>query len=97
MRKRELAVVILAAGMGKRMKSDLPKVLHELGGRPLIRWVAEAAKELKPARIVVITGHGGQKVTESLKDEKVTFAEQKEQLGTAHAVMRSSLTVSVAA
>lgn len=90
MQKRELAVVILAAGMGKRMKSDLPKVLHELQGRSLIHWVVEAAKELRPARIVVITGHGGEKVMESLKDEEVSFAEQKEQLGTAHAVMQAS-------
>ena len=90
MDKRELAVVILAAGMGKRMKSDLPKVLHKLKGRPLVRWVVEAAKELKPARIVVITGHGGQKVMESLKGEELSFAEQKEQLGTAHAVMQAS-------
>ena len=90
MEKRELAVVILAAGMGKRMKSDLPKVLHELQGRSLIRWVVEAAKELNPSRIVVITGHGSERVMEDLKDEDVTFAEQKEQLGTAHAVMQAS-------
>ena len=90
MNKRELAVVILAAGMGKRMKSDLPKVLHKLSGRPLVRWVVEAAKELKPARIIVVTGHGGGKVMESLKDEEVSFAEQKEQLGTAHAVMQAA-------
>ncbi|MFQ5431417.1 MAG: sugar phosphate nucleotidyltransferase [Nitrospinota bacterium] len=90
MQKCELAVVILAAGMGKRMKSDMPKVLHKLSGRPLVRWVVEAAKELKPARIIVITGHGGQKVMESLKNEVVAFAEQKEQLGTAHAVLQAS-------
>ena len=90
MQKRELAVVILAAGMGKRMKSDLPKVLHLLKGRPLISWVVEAAKELKPARIIVVTGHGGEKVMETLKDEGLAFAEQKQQLGTAHAVMQAS-------
>ena len=90
MQKRELAVVILAAGMGKRMKSDLPKVLHLLKGRPLISWVVEAAKKLKPTRIIVVTGHGGEKVVETLKDEGLAFAEQKQQLGTAHAVMQAS-------
>jgi len=90
MQKRELAVVILAAGMGKRMKSDLPKVLHRLKGRNLVSWVVEAAKRLQPSRIVVITGHGGEKVMESLKGENVSFAEQKEQLGTAHAVTQAS-------
>lgn len=89
MPKRELAVIILAAGIGKRMKSDLPKVLHELSGRPLIQWVVRAAKRLMPERIVVVTGRGGEQVRESLNGFNVSFARQAEQLGTAHAVLQA--------
>ena len=89
MPKRELAVIILAAGIGKRMKSDLPKVLHELSGRPLVQWVVRAAKRLMPERIIVVTGRGGEQVRESLNGFNVSFARQAEQLGTAHAVLQA--------
>jgi bifunctional UDP-N-acetylglucosamine pyrophosphorylase/glucosamine-1-phosphate N-acetyltransferase len=81
-----IAVVILAAGKGKRMNSDLPKVLHKLGGQPLIGHVVATAKKLSPKKIVVVVGHGSEKVKAALKVEKILFAEQIEQHGTAHAV-----------
>ena len=55
---KKLAVVILAAGEGTRMKSSKPKVLHKLGGRPIIKWVLSGVKTLKPERIYVVVGHG---------------------------------------
>ncbi|MCR5085291.1 MAG: bifunctional UDP-N-acetylglucosamine diphosphorylase/glucosamine-1-phosphate N-acetyltransferase GlmU [Succinivibrionaceae bacterium] len=87
-----LNVVILAAGMGKRMRSRLPKVLHTLAGTPLLFHVIKAAAALDPERIVVVTGHGGAAVREALAQlppalgARVATAEQREQLGTAHAV-----------
>ena len=54
---RELAVVILAAGQGKRMKSNLPKVLHPLGGRPMVQHVLDTASALNPSRLVVVVGN----------------------------------------
>ena len=57
-----LKIVILAAGQGKRMRSQLPKVLHTLGGKPLLQWVIDAAVDLDPAQIIVIYGHGGEQV-----------------------------------
>ena len=62
----DLSVVVLAAGQGKRMYSDLPKVLHPLGGRPLLSHVVATALELDPARVVVVYGHGGRVVPERL-------------------------------
>jgi len=82
-----VSCLILAAGKGERMRSDLPKVLHSLGGRPLIRYAIENARLLKASNIVVIVGHKAPLVREALKGEKVTFAVQREQLGTAHAVV----------
>ncbi|MBI3580874.1 MAG: NTP transferase domain-containing protein [Nitrospinae bacterium] len=81
-----LAVVILAAGRGKRMKSDLPKVLHPLGGRTLVERVVDVAREISPDKIVVVVGHKGGMVREALGGASVIFAEQEEQWGTAHAV-----------
>jgi bifunctional UDP-N-acetylglucosamine pyrophosphorylase / glucosamine-1-phosphate N-acetyltransferase len=82
-----LAVVILAAGQGTRMKSSLPKMLHQAAGRPLLGHVIERAKELLPQRIVVITGHGAEKIEAHFASEPVVFARQLEQLGTAHAFL----------
>ncbi len=82
-----LAVVILAAGQGTRMKSKLPKMLHEVAGRPLLGHVIERAKELGPERIVVVTGHGADAIETHFKDAGVIFARQLEQLGTAHAFL----------
>ncbi|GAB4347105.1 MAG: bifunctional UDP-N-acetylglucosamine diphosphorylase/glucosamine-1-phosphate N-acetyltransferase GlmU [Gammaproteobacteria bacterium] len=84
-----LTVVILAAGQGTRMRSRLPKVLHELAGRPLIQHVIETAKGLKAADIIVVYGHGGERVKEALQDQPVHWVEQSEQLGTGHAVAQA--------
>jgi bifunctional UDP-N-acetylglucosamine pyrophosphorylase/glucosamine-1-phosphate N-acetyltransferase len=84
-----LQVVILAAGLGKRMHSSLPKVLHPLAGRPLLAHAIAAARELKPARLCVVVGHGGGRVREHLADRGIAWAEQSPQLGTGHAVMQA--------
>lgn len=83
------AHVILAAGQGTRMKSRLPKVLHPLLGRPMLAYAVETALALAPERLVVVVGHGGERVREALGGYPVVFAEQKEQLGTAHALMQA--------
>ena len=82
-------IVILAAGMGKRMQSALPKVLHPLAGKPLLSHVIETARTLSPTRLCVIYGHGGDAVPEACKAEDITFAKQEPQLGTGHAVMQA--------
>jgi bifunctional UDP-N-acetylglucosamine pyrophosphorylase/glucosamine-1-phosphate N-acetyltransferase len=84
-----LNVVILAAGQGKRMHSRLPKVLHPLGGRPLITHVIDAARTLKPARICVVYGHGGEQVPQTLKADDLAFVKQQPQLGTGHALAQA--------
>ena len=84
-----LSIVILAAGQGKRMKSDLPKVLQPLAGRPLLSHVLETAKSLGADAIHVVYGHGGDQVRERLKDEPVNWVLQAEQLGTGHAVAQA--------
>jgi bifunctional UDP-N-acetylglucosamine pyrophosphorylase/glucosamine-1-phosphate N-acetyltransferase len=89
----ELAIIVLAAGQGKRMKSELPKVLHPLAGRPMIRHVLDSATALDPARLVVVVGHGGDQVAAAL-DGDLIFVEQKRRLGTGHAVMQAEALVS---
>jgi bifunctional UDP-N-acetylglucosamine pyrophosphorylase / glucosamine-1-phosphate N-acetyltransferase len=84
-----LSVVILAAGQGKRMNSDLPKVLQPLAGRPLLQHVIRAARELNPANIYVVYGHAGAQVQAALSHEEVDWIPQTEQLGTGHAVMQA--------
>ncbi len=84
-----LQVVILAAGQGKRMRSDLPKVLHPLAGRALIAHVIETARRLDPARLCVVIGHGGDRVRDSVAQPDVLWAVQERQLGTGHAVMQA--------
>ena len=82
----KLSIIILAAGQGTRMRSTLPKVLHRLGGRPLLAHVMDTACRLEPHRIHVVYGHGGDQVREALEDAPVDWIEQAEQLGTGHAV-----------
>jgi len=82
-------IVILAAGTGKRMRSALPKVLHRLAGRPLLAHVIDTARALKPARIVVVVGHGAEAVREAVAAPDIAFALQAEQLGTGHAVQQA--------
>lgn len=85
----ELNIVILAAGLGKRMRSALPKVLHPLAGKPLLMHVLETARTLSPKRICVIYGHGGEAVPQAIADETITWVLQSPQLGTGHAVMQA--------
>jgi bifunctional UDP-N-acetylglucosamine pyrophosphorylase/glucosamine-1-phosphate N-acetyltransferase len=83
-------VVILAAGMGKRMQSDLPKVLHPLAGKPLLSHVIDTARLLAPASCCVIYGHGGDAVPTRLAADDLQFVLQQPQLGTGHAVMQAA-------
>jgi bifunctional UDP-N-acetylglucosamine pyrophosphorylase/glucosamine-1-phosphate N-acetyltransferase len=84
-----LDVVILAAGMGKRMNSARPKVLHRLGGRCLAQHVIDSARALGARRICVVYGHGGDEVRESLAAPDLCFALQEPQLGTGHALLQA--------
>jgi bifunctional UDP-N-acetylglucosamine pyrophosphorylase / glucosamine-1-phosphate N-acetyltransferase len=84
-----LNVVILAAGQGKRMHSALPKVLHVLADKPLLGHVFATARSLKPRRICVVYGHGGEQVRAAFPDPDLVWAEQKEQLGTGHALLQA--------
>lgn len=83
-------IVILAAGMGKRMKSSLPKVLHLLGGKPLLQHVIDTAATLSPTQLCVVYGHGGEKVKSAISANNITFIKQAELLGTGHAVMQTA-------
>ncbi|MCF3576928.1 bifunctional UDP-N-acetylglucosamine diphosphorylase/glucosamine-1-phosphate N-acetyltransferase GlmU [Planktothrix agardhii] len=86
------AVAILAAGRGTRMKSDLPKVLHQLGGRTLVQRVLESCVQLQPSRRLIIVGYGADLVRDSLQKTDtqpgLEFVEQTEQLGTGHAIQQ---------
>ena len=85
-----LSVVILAAGQGKRMKSDLPKVVQPLAGRPLLRHVLDTARVLDPAAIHVVYGHGSERVRQLIGDAGISsWVLQAEQLGTGHALMQA--------
>jgi len=82
-----LNIVILAAGLGKRMQSSLPKVLHPIAGKPMLAHVLDNARRLDPDRIVVVVGHGADQVRQAFADQPgVTFALQEPQQGTGHAV-----------
>jgi bifunctional UDP-N-acetylglucosamine pyrophosphorylase/glucosamine-1-phosphate N-acetyltransferase len=83
-------VVILAAGMGKRMHSALPKVLHPLAGKPLLSHVVDTARSLSPTSLTVIYGHGGDAVPLALQADDIAFAKQEPQLGTGHAVIQAA-------
>ena len=82
-------VVILAAGKGKRMYSDLPKVLHPLAGKALLAHVIDTSRQLGAARICVVYGHGGELVRETLDAPDLNWARQEPQLGTGHAVLQA--------
>jgi len=84
-----LAVIVLAAGQGKRMHSGLPKVLHPLAGRPLLAHVLDAARALDPAQILVVHGHGGADVRAAFAGADVSWVEQAQQLGTGHALAQA--------
>ncbi len=82
-------IVILAAGQGKRMHSNLPKVLHPVAGKALAQHVIDTARTLDPARLIVVYGHGGDAVRASLAADDIRWAEQAQQLGTGHAVAQA--------
>ncbi|MBI5665046.1 MAG: bifunctional UDP-N-acetylglucosamine diphosphorylase/glucosamine-1-phosphate N-acetyltransferase GlmU [Nitrospirae bacterium] len=82
----KLSVVILAAGRGKRMKSRTPKILHEALGRPMVQYVIDAVKTLKPAKTIVVVGNGAEEVKGRIDDGHMTFVLQKELLGTGDAL-----------
>jgi bifunctional UDP-N-acetylglucosamine pyrophosphorylase/glucosamine-1-phosphate N-acetyltransferase len=84
-----LSVVILAAGQGKRMQSNLPKVLQPLAGRPLLQHVLGPARELQPAALHVVYGHGGDQVRAVFADQPIQWALQAEQRGTGHALLQA--------
>jgi UDP-N-acetylglucosamine diphosphorylase/glucosamine-1-phosphate N-acetyltransferase len=85
--KENVAVVILAAGQGTRMKSNKAKVLHEIDGRPMIQYVVEAARKIAGENVIAVIGHQAQKVQETISDSaSIYFAYQEKQRGTAHAV-----------
>ncbi len=84
-----MEVVILAAGQGKRMRSDLPKVLQPLAGKPLLGHVLSTARQLAAQRICVVYGHGGETVRQALAADDIQWAKQEPQLGTGHAVQQA--------
>ncbi len=89
---RPLALVVLAAGAGTRMQSDLPKPLHSLGQAPLLAHALASAAPLEPSRIIVVTGHGADAVEAALSDiaPEAVAVRQAEQLGTGHAVLQAA-------
>lgn len=86
--KLSLSIIILAAGQGKRMNSDKPKVLNLLAGKPLLTHVCETAIKIEHREIYIVYGCGGEQVRDSLKNSQVTWVKQEEQLGTGHAVQQ---------
>lgn len=85
-----LNIVVLAAGQGKRMNSRLPKVLQPLAGRPLLAHVLDCARALSPQKLVVVHGHGGEQVRAAFAGaDDLIWVEQREQLGTGHAVLQA--------
>ncbi len=86
---KNLITLILAAGLGKRMKSDLPKVIHKINGKELVKYVIAQAKETGSNEIWLIIGHKGEMVKEATKNLNVNYVVQKEQLATGHPVMQA--------
>jgi bifunctional UDP-N-acetylglucosamine pyrophosphorylase/glucosamine-1-phosphate N-acetyltransferase len=82
-------IVILAAGQGKRMHSNLPKVLHPVAGKALAQHVIDTARTLSPEKLIVVYGHGGDVVKATLAAPDLAWAEQAQQLGTGHAVAQA--------
>lgn len=82
-------IIILAAGKGTRMKSAKPKVLHCLAGKPLLQHVIDAARTVEDAKMAIVIGHGSEQVREQITGSDLSYVEQAEQLGTAHAVLQA--------
>lgn len=89
MQNNQLNIIILAAGKGTRMHSSQPKVLHKVGGQSLLGHVIDCANTLNPSKIIVVYGFGGEQVQAAFQQENLVWAEQKEQLGTGHAVQQA--------
>jgi len=85
----KISIIILAAGQGKRMKSALPKVLHQIGGIPMLERVLATAAALKPQKTCVVYGHGGDQVRAAFEKMDLQWAKQEPQLGTGHAVLQA--------
>ncbi|OOF40581.1 UDP-N-acetylglucosamine diphosphorylase/glucosamine-1-phosphate N-acetyltransferase [Rodentibacter rarus] len=90
MTNKTISAVILAAGKGTRMYSDLPKVLHKVAGKPMVKHVIDTTHSLGAENVHLIYGHGGELMRERLANEKVNWVLQTEQLGTAHAVQQAA-------
>jgi len=88
----KLQVVILAAGQGKRMRSQLPKVLHCVAGKPLLQHVIDTAALLQPAKLSVVYGHEGERIQAGVKGEQLSWVWQEKQLGTGHALQQALTT-----
>lgn len=84
-----LEVIVLAAGKGTRMRSEMPKVLHQVGGQPLLQHVLDAARSLSPDNIHVVVGHGQDQVARAFAGQPINWVEQVEQNGTGHAVQQA--------
>jgi bifunctional UDP-N-acetylglucosamine pyrophosphorylase/glucosamine-1-phosphate N-acetyltransferase len=84
-----LEIIILAAGQGTRMKSPLPKVLHQIAGQPMLQHVISVARDLNPSAIHVVVGHGAEEVKEAMAAETLQWVVQEQQLGTGHAVLQA--------
>ena len=88
----QVSLIVLAAGLGTRMNSELPKVLHPLAGVPMLHHALAAGQTLEPSRVVVVTGHGADQVANAARafDEAAETVVQDPQLGTAHAVAQAA-------
>ena len=86
--KNKLAIIILAAGKGTRMKGDLPKVLHTINNKTMIEHVISKTKKLNPEKIIAVIGYKAEQVKKYLKKYPLSYALQKKQKGTGHAVMQ---------
>ena len=90
MSNSSLSVVILAAGKGTRMYSDLPKVLHPLAGKPMVQHVIDTALKLGAQNVHLVYGHGGELLKDKLSDQPLNWVLQAEQLGTGHAMQQAA-------
>lgn len=87
-KKNKLLIIILAAGKGTRMNSNMPKVIHEINGTPMINKVIKTGESLNPDKIITIVGFKKDKVIDTINDNNITYVEQKMQNGTGHAIMQ---------
>lgn len=90
----KLDIVILAAGKGTRMKSNRPKVLHEIGGKPMVQRIIDTVSQIDGANIHLVVGHGGDQVRAATVCQPISYADQTEQLGTGHAVKQALVGIS---